>query len=251
MILRAFAEVLPQAHSDRPHLDPLRVDRDVVGVIPSAPPWLRRCRGRFVLFTVTALLAGCSQPVSAGSLGKSGASRKAWGEAVSASAGWHLENRPRLQRSDCSGLVESILARAGASIRGTSRTFWTDARRNARLSLRPRPGDLVFFDRTYDANRNGRVDDLLTHVAVIARVDDDGTVLMVHRGGIGIRRLRMNLSHPSAHRRGGKIINDFLRARGYGGKRSPRLAGQLFRAVARPPGPEQIGRIKRRRRIMR
>ncbi|MEE8408141.1 MAG: CHAP domain-containing protein [Myxococcota bacterium] len=188
-------------------------------------------------------MAGCTQPVSAGSPGKSGASRKEWGEAVSKSAGWHLENRPRLERSDCSGLVESVLTRAGAPIRGSSRSFWTDARRNARLSLRPHPGDLVFFDRTYDANRNRRVDDLLTHVAVVTRVDDDGTVVMVHRGSSGIRQLRMNLSYPSTHRRGDKVINDFLRARGYGGKRSPRLAGQLFRAVARPPGPKGVGRI--------
>lgn len=151
------------------------------------------------------------------------------------SAVWHLERKPTTRRRDCSGLVEAILAHAGAPVRGTSRTFFNDARSAGRVVEDPRPGDLVFFDRTYDANRNGRVDDRLTHVAVVVAIHKDGTVEMVHRGSGRIRRLTMNLRQPAVHRTAGRLLNDYLRAPGYGPRNGPRLAAQLLRAFARPP----------------
>jgi hypothetical protein len=93
-------------------------------------------------------------------------------------------------------------------------------------------GDLVFFDRTYDRNDNGRTDDALTHIAIITSVHRDGTIVMAHRGNSGIRPLRMNLKQPWLHKRNGKVYNDFLAEPGFGTRR---LAGQVFRATARPP----------------
>ena len=158
-----------------------------------------------------------------------------WVDRVWSSAVWHVKNRPRLARRDCSGLVESILARAGNTVRGNTLTFYQEARRERRLVKKLRPGHLVFFDGTYDANRNGKVDDALTHIAIFTRVERDGTIVMVHRGSRQIRQLRMNLNKPHVHRLGKRILNDFLRAPGYGPRKGSRLSGQLFRSFAKPP----------------
>jgi hypothetical protein len=139
----------------------------------------------------------------------------------------------RLQRRDCSGFVEAVLRRAGTPQRGNTKSFYLDAVREKRVRRRPRLGDLVFFDRTYDRNRNGRTDDVLTHIAIVTAIHRDGTVVMAHRGSSGIRSLRMNLRKPALHKGpNGKIYNDFLAEKGFGHRR---LAGQLFRAYARAP----------------
>ena len=139
-----------------------------------------------------------------------------------------------LSRRDCSGFIETVLARAGVPRRGNTKSFYFEALREKRLSWRPRAGDLVFFDRTYDRNGNGLTDDSLTHIAIVTSVERDGTIVMAHRGNSGQRALRMNLKKPSQHRdpRSGKIHNDFLAEPGFGHRR---LTGQVFRAFARPP----------------
>ena len=157
------------------------------------------------------------------------------GRRVAESALWHLKHKPKTHRRDCSSLVGSILERTGVRVQGSSRTFWQDAQRDGRVVKSPRPGDLAYFDRTYDANGNGRVDDNLTHVAVVTHVHGDGTVTMVHRGSGQIRILRLSLSHPAKRHAGGKVINDYLRSPSYGGPKDPRLAGQLLHGFSRPP----------------
>lgn len=142
-----------------------------------------------------------------------------------------------LLRNDCSGLVMTVLHDVGAPRAGNTRTYWAGAARDGRVrSAAPAVGDLAFFDKTYDANGNGRVDDELTHVAIVTAIDGDGTVQMVHRGSGRITRLVLNTQH-SAPKLNGKKVNSYLRAPGYGAKNGPRLAGQLLRGFARPPLP--------------
>ncbi len=96
----------------------------------------------------------------------------------------------------------------------------------------PVPGDLVFFRETYDQNRDGRTNDGLTHVGLVERVLEDGTVTVIHRVSRGVVRYRMNLAHPLARKdpASGRAINDYLRAPGSGEKGV--LTGQLFSAYA-------------------
>jgi hypothetical protein len=83
----------------------------------------------------------------------------------------------------------------------------------------------VFFDRTYDRNKNGRVDDTLTHIAVVTSVAPDGTVTMVHRSSSkGITKLRMNTDKPDD-----AATNDVL---GVYGRKDRRRAGHLWRGYA-------------------
>ena len=151
-----------------------------------------------------------------------------------------LRNAGPLLRSDCSGLVMTVLHDVGVPIKGSARTYWADAVRDQRVREgEPAVGDLVFFDKTYDANRNGLVDDELTHMAIVTAIDADGTVRMVHWGSGWTSRLLLNTRHPNQTRHNGKIINSFLRARHYGPKRGQRLASQLLRGFARPPLSER------------
>jgi hypothetical protein len=77
----------------------------------------------------------------------------------------------------------------------------------------PLPGDVVFFDNTWDADENGVWDDELTHAALVVDVDDDGTISYLHhnyRRGIVIEKL--NLSRPENYvDSDGGIVNSPMR----------------------------------------
>jgi surface antigen len=94
----------------------------------------------------------------------------------------------------------------------------------------PSPGDIAFFDDTYDRNHNRRRDDDLTHVAVVESVASDGTITLVHKGGRGVMRIEMNLRRPDERRDAdGRELNDHLRA-SKDKDGGPTLSGQLWRA---------------------
>ncbi|MFZ5480980.1 MAG: CHAP domain-containing protein [Myxococcota bacterium] len=135
-------------------------------------------------------------------------------------------------RWDCSGLVEAALAGAGCAYRGSSAMLFEAARDAGVLHRRrrPQPGDVAFFDDTYDRDGNGRVDDPLSHVAVVEAVDEDGTIGLVHVGSKGVVRFVMNLRHPDVRDDAdGKRLNDYLRAKGSDdGPRTRYLAGELW-----------------------
>ena len=142
---------------------------------------------------------------------------------------------------DCSGLVEGIYASVGMPLQGaahhgdngvTGLYRYAQARGRIYSSGAPAPGDLVFFRDTYDQNRDGVLDDGLTHVALVESVSEDGTVAIIHRVRRGVMRYRMNLGHPQVHTdpRSGSVLNDYLR--GSTGTNRPVLTAQLFVAFA-------------------
>jgi hypothetical protein len=134
---------------------------------------------------------------------------------------------------DCTGLVRTVYSAHGVDLMREGAqagengvmAIWRYAQRHGSLHrAAPRPGDLVFFSETYDRNRDGRDNDGLTHVGLVDRVDEDGTVYVIHRVARGVVSYRMNLSHPSQRKDSqGRVVNDWLRE----GKKS-RLAGELF-----------------------
>jgi hypothetical protein len=149
-------------------------------------------------------------------------------------------------RKDCSGFVMAVYAAEGlrlnpwlASARQRSQVaaLYRMARRQGRLhdNKVPAIGDLVFFDNTYDRNRDGRLNDPLTHVGIVERVDPDGTVSIIHHARGGVLRTRMNRFHPG-HRRdpaSRKVLNHYLRVgMGSSSKSGKRLTGELFHAFA-------------------
>jgi len=137
-------------------------------------------------------------------------------------------------RYDCSGLVNAVYYQAGRDLEGAnSAALYERARKEGvfHKRKRPRPGDVVFFDNTHDRNGNRRLDDKLTHVAVVEKVADDGTITMVHKGGSGVTRIVMNLRHRrAATDDGGDKINSHLRGETAKDRRRTRyLAGELWR----------------------
>lgn len=137
-------------------------------------------------------------------------------------------------RFDCSGYVIAVYGTVGISISGNTKSLYEQAVEEQVLKQigLPKPGDVVFFDNSYDRNKNRRLDDYLTHIAIVTGVTSDGTITMMHLGGSGITDLVMNLQHPNDHRSPeGTLWNSYLRINKKG-EQSPRLTGQLFNSYA-------------------
>jgi hypothetical protein len=165
-------------------------------------------------------------------------------DAARAAARWvglrSLRSVSRRVRDDCSGLARLAYERAGIRLpevelvagENLVTTLWRAAlRARAQRQRTAGPGDLVFFRETYDRDRDGARDDGLTHVGVVEKVERNGTVVFIHRGGSGVVRSRLNRLRPSdradAH---GKVLNDYVRRSD--GTNAPRLAGELFAGYA-------------------
>ncbi|MGA9522568.1 MAG: CHAP domain-containing protein, partial [Myxococcaceae bacterium] len=143
--------------------------------------------------------------------------------------------------SDCTGLVRAAFSSLGMDLLDAARAgdnsvtaIYRFARERGRVfeAGRPMPGDLVFFRETYDLNRDGRLNDGLTHIGIVEDVDAEGTVTVIHRVARGVVRYRMNLANPDVRRdpATGRVFNDALRHAGPG--RSEVLTGQLFAGYA-------------------
>lgn len=157
-------------------------------------------------------------------------------------------------RMDCSGVAAGIYARAGVPIDdgggapSTRSLYDIAARRGSLRRSNPLPGDLVFFDDTYDANGNGLRDDPLSHVGVVEKILDGGTVLFVHRIGDQIVRWRLTPTRPAERAdEKGRALNHYLRAAE--GASPAQTTGELFVAFGsldlralEPPGRRVAGR---------
>jgi hypothetical protein len=124
---------------------------------------------------------------------------------------------------DCIGTVSAIFYGVNVDIQrdfprysgnGVSRLYQSlDARGVVHKDRTPRPGDVIFWDNTWDANGNGVMgDDPRTHAGVVVGVDDDGTIRYVHehvRQGVIVEV--MNLRHPGEYYDArGKVINNAI-----------------------------------------
>lgn len=170
--------------------------------------------------------AGFSAEAPMGATKAAPASTPRGGAVVTAARAIAARGAPR----DCSSFVLAAYERAGhpigafasasgslaeglyGALRETGRTF----------AAVPAPGDLAFFRDTFGESR-GRV----THVALVDRVESDGTVVMLDRLNSGVQesRVRLGTPHDRAH-------NSYLRRARKPGEAV--LTGELFVAWARP-----------------
>lgn len=142
--------------------------------------------------------------------------------------------------NDCSGVVRNVFDRVGVDLLTVAKpednavtAIYRFAQKYGRIytSGRPVSGDLVFYRDTYDLNRDGRENDGLTHIGVVDKVDDDGTVHVIHRVHDGVRNYKMNLSYLNQSKSPeGRTVNDWLRLAGRIGK--AQLTSELFMAYA-------------------
>lgn len=134
-----------------------------------------------------------------------------------------IESKGRRVAYDCAGVTRAIFLEHGIDLydSGTRdpkangvRLIYAHMRQHGTLHQGPdvHPGDLVFFDNTWDFNGDGKLNDPLTHIGVVERVDPDGTVVFISRVADAIERYRMNLALPHVHKTAdGRVLNDYMR----------------------------------------
>ena len=144
-----------------------------------------------------------------------------------------LKHKGKTYRYDCSGFVAAVYGKVGVPIDGSVRYMYESSKKKGTLRKEPRIGDLVFFDNTFDANKNGAFDDTLTHIAVVEKIESSGRITMIHLGSKGVVRIYMNLHHPDVYKDEYDVVqNSYLRFRKSKKDKRPRLAGQLWKRFA-------------------
>lgn len=145
-------------------------------------------------------------------------------------------------RADCCATVRAIYAKAGIALggqplfhgeNGVSILYRYVQQHGVVHQQTPLPGDLVFFNATYDRSGTGRFDDPLTHVGIVEKVLQNRTVVFVHRINRCIVRSRMNLQNPRLRRdpQTGVMLNHVLRRDSRAGESA--TTGQLFAGFGR------------------
>ena len=112
-------------------------------------------------------------------------------------------------RMDCSGVIRAIYFKAGIDLAKDFNKYKGGGTQRIHETLRvkgliyrptvPVPGDILFWDNTYDANHNGRSDDVLSHIGMVVSSDKrSGNIVYVHHHEKkGIVFEKMNLLHPN------------------------------------------------------
>ena len=150
---------------------------------------------------------------------------------------------------DCAGVTRAIFLAHGIDLYDSGspdpnangvRLIHHHISRHGRFHEGPvvRPGDLIFFDNTWDYNGDGLVNDPLTHVGIVERQEPDGTIVFISRVAGAIERYRINLALPHVHRTAeGRVLNDYVRRKDF---RDPAdtayLTGELFAAFGSQTG---------------
>jgi len=156
-----------------------------------------------------------------------------------------VESNGRHIAYDCAGVTRAVFLKHGIDLYDGElsdshangvRIIHAHIRQQGRFHRGPvaYPGDLVFFNNTWDYNGDGKVNDPLTHVGIVEQQESDGTVIFISRVAGAVERYRMNLGLPHIHKTAdGRILNDYLRRKdiidpantGY-------LTGELFAQFA-------------------
>lgn len=133
-------------------------------------------------------------------------------------------------RIDCTGVVLAIYYYAGIDFtpamtgytgNGVTRMYKYLREENLLYKTEyPAPGDIIFWDHTWDANDDGQYNDYLTHIGMVMDVDaKTGLITYVHHNyAKGIVTEYMNLTDPDTHTvtKGNQVIivNSPMRMRG-------------------------------------
>jgi hypothetical protein len=152
-----------------------------------------------------------------------------------------IESKGRHIAYDCAGVTRAIFLKHGIDLYDSSandpeangvRLIHAHIRQQGTFHQGPvvHPGDLVFFDNTWDLNGDGKVNDPLTHVGIVERQEPDGTVIFISRLAGAVERYHLNLGLPHVHKTAdGRILNDYLRRKDViDPAKTGYLTGELF-----------------------
>jgi cell wall-associated NlpC family hydrolase len=155
-------------------------------------------------------------------------------------------------RSDCIGFVSYCFYKAagvdlwsyaeGGSDNGCELVYTGMNSRGMVFDAKTaRPGDIIFFNNTYDFNGNGKWDDPLTHVAVVIDKIDYDTLVFIHWASGAVKEYHINLEQPRTayldQKDGSRFtLNNWLRKNeGEGYPDSAYLASAFYFRFARLP----------------
>lgn len=149
--------------------------------------------------------------------------------------------------NDCIGFVNYVYYRAGFDLvkaygngRGGVSSLYDGLLKHHFVfdAKTAAPGDLIFFDNTYDINRNGKWDDPLSHIGIIVGKGKHNTLYYIHFASHGVEVDQLNLYYPNTHafkQKDGKltVINSYLRRdRGEGYAKKEYVTSSFYRAFA-------------------
>lgn len=103
----------------------------------------------------------------------------------------------------------------------------------------PRPGDIIFFDNTWDANGDGKWNDPLTHVGMVVKAEENGNLEYIHYNySKGNVYAKMSLTNPDTYSQiidgCTVIINDAMRMKVAGKPRPSKwLSSHLYKIFAK------------------
>jgi hypothetical protein len=109
---------------------------------------------------------------------------------------------------DCSGLVSCVFRSANISgfktltnnVEGENgvKIIYKALERSKKIYRKkiPNVADIIFFDNTYDRDKNEKVNEELTHVGIVLSIDNNGTITFI-RSSVsgGVTRDYVNLYH--------------------------------------------------------
>jgi hypothetical protein len=156
-----------------------------------------------------------------------------------------IESNGRRIAYDCAGVTRAVFLKHGIDLYGGEpsdprangvRLIHAHIRQQGTFHQGPvvRPGDLVFFNNTWDYNGDGKANDPLTHIGIVERQEPDGTVVFISRVAGAVERYRMNLALPHVHKTAdGRTLNDYLRRKDViDPANTSYLTGELFAQFA-------------------
>ena len=152
-------------------------------------------------------------------------------------------------RCDCTGVVLASYYKAGIDLQpafseergnGVARLYAVAERYKLVAPVdRPQPGDIIFWDNTYDHNADGKWGDPLTHAGIVVDVSPDGQISYVHHNyRRGVVTARMNLRKPDTYQaqtsNGTLLVNSPMRMKSHRYiKPEAWLSSHLFRSFGR------------------
>ena len=82
-------------------------------------------------------------------------------------------------------------------------------KRNLISQTSPKLGDLVFFNNTTSQTK-GKNKQTITHLGIIDRIEDDGTIRFMHNTRGKNKSGFINLFQKNSHKIGGKEVNSYI-----------------------------------------
>ncbi len=149
--------------------------------------------------------------------------------------------------SDCIGFVNYVYYKAGFDLykaygkgRGGVDTLYDGLVKYGFVykEKQANPGDIVFFDNTYDIKGGRRWDNPLSHIGIIVGNGRFDTLVFIHFGNHGVEEGRLNLFYPYTYAvklSDGDLypINSYLRNdRGEGFSKKEYVAANFYKAFA-------------------